>query len=285
MPRPSSSWRPAALAVLVLGAGAAPASAGVRYRDVVAPGASVQRDVTYGAATNAKGERETLRLDVYRPRGDRTRNRRAIVSIHGGGFVSGDKAGGLDVRVAERFARLGYVTVSINYRLGARNGFDFIGAAQHDAQAAVRWVRAHRRGLRVDSSAISAAGISAGAITALRVAYNSEDPGTSGTPGVSSRVRAAVADAGAAIGLDVDPGEPPALLLHGTADTTLPYGLATSALQILRDGGVSARLVTYEGVGHTPLVYRFDEAFDQARRFLYRTGGRAGGRRTPRLVG
>ena len=58
--------------------------------------------------------------------------------------------------------------------------------AQHDAQAAVRWLRAHAADLGVDPSRIAIGGGSAGADVALLVGAHSEDPGTSGTPGQSS---------------------------------------------------------------------------------------------------
>ena len=55
-----------------------------------------------------------------------------------------------------------------------------IVAAEHDAQAAVRWVRANAASLRVDPNRIAVGGGSAGAITAVNVAQRSEDPGSVG---------------------------------------------------------------------------------------------------------
>ena len=50
---------------------------------------------------------------------------------------------------------------------------------------------------RIDTGRIAIGGTSAGAITALNVGANADDPGTSGSPGFSSAVSAAVSLSGA----------------------------------------------------------------------------------------
>src|SRR5581483_10408367 len=98
--------------------------------------------------------------------------------VHGGGFVAGDSTNSAMVRMANAFARRGYVAASINYRLlgdgdCARENppsqacFDAAIAAQHDAQAAVRWFRAHAGTYGVDPTRVAIGGGSAGAVTAL----------------------------------------------------------------------------------------------------------------------
>jgi acetyl esterase/lipase len=61
---------------------------------------------------------------------------------------------------------------------------------KHDAQAAVRWLRANAATYRLDPSRIAIGGSSAGAITAMMVSYNAVDPGSSGNPGYPSDVAA-----------------------------------------------------------------------------------------------
>jgi acetyl esterase/lipase len=218
------------------GADAAP---GLRYRDEVFSKTFVSRqDVAYGAAYDHAGHRQVLRLDVHEPAGDRAPVRAAVVWIHGGYFQGGDKSdyGG----IIDSLTRAGYVTVSINYRLNpntppdlsvialegrADEYIDTVRDAQHDAQAAIRWVRAHADELRVDPDKVAVAGHSAGGITTNMVAFNDEDPGTSGNPGYSSRPTAAVVLSGGVMPIkeaDVDQGEPPILFLHGAADTIVP---------------------------------------------------------------
>ena len=102
------------------------------------------------------------------------------------------------VDLANTFAKLGYVSASINYRLLATspcsgsnvsaNCITAAMAAQHDAQAAVRWFRANASTYGIDPTRIGIGGSSAGAVTAIEVGINSDDPGDSGNPGFSSKV-------------------------------------------------------------------------------------------------
>ena len=217
----------------LLGVGAIPTAdaEGVRYLDEVFSDITTTKDVVYGQAVNYLGEMETLTLDVHEPAGDTAAWRAAVVWIHGGYFRRGTKE---DYRqMWEQFARAGYVTVSINYRLNPTTPEDILDTvlqgrideyidtvrdAQHDAQAAIRWVRANAQSLRVDPERIAVVGHSAGGLTTNMVAFNDHDPGTSGNPGYSSRVAAAVAMAGGSLPIkmvNIDPGEPPFLVVHG----------------------------------------------------------------------
>jgi len=233
---------------------------GQRYRDEVFASVAVTADIAYGQAVDEHGEMETLRLDLYEPAGDTEAARPAFVWIHGGGFSSGDKASLFEAMLAGRFARRGYVVASINYRLreGEYYGFgvgdprlpQVIADAQHDAQAAVRWLRANAATYRIDAGRIAVGGFSAGAITALYVNYNSADPGQSGNPGYPSNTSACVDVAG---GMDValmEAGEPPVLVVHGTADTTVPYSGALDIVARAQEVGVTAEFHPVEGAGH-----------------------------------
>ena len=170
-------------------------------------------DITYGSAVNVNGDTQSLELDMYRPTGDTVTSRPAIVWVHGGSFSGGSKDSPEIVAEANAFAKKGYVNVSIEYRLrsgcSAANPAPCVAAifdAQHDAQAAVRFLRANAATYGIDANRIASAGTSAGAITALQVAYNPQDPGTSGNPGPPSNVRAAVSLSGAFILGTIDAG-------------------------------------------------------------------------------
>ena len=56
----------------------------VRYQSVVFDKVDVKRNVEFRTATNAKGQSETLKLDVYQPAGDSERSRPAVLWLHGG---------------------------------------------------------------------------------------------------------------------------------------------------------------------------------------------------------
>jgi acetyl esterase/lipase len=97
-----------------------------------------------------------LLLDAYVPAGG-TDRRPAVVMIHGGGWRTGDKASWADE--AKRFAALGWVAFSVNYRLDEPSAFP---AEVDDVQAAVRWVRSNAGEYRIDPERIAALGESAG---------------------------------------------------------------------------------------------------------------------------
>ena len=236
------------VAVLMLlglapGMAASRAAGGVRYLDEVFDDITTTKNFKYGEAVDYTGGVKELFLDVHEPAGDTaTLNRPAVVWVHGGYFIRGSKEDYVDEW--SQFARAGYVTIAINYRLdpGIPEGLletltsgrliDYINVtwdAQHDAQAAVRWTRANAQQWRIDPKRIAIAGHSAGAITAQLVGFNSHDPGTSGTPGVSSKVAAVVASAGASLPIyhaTVGTGEPPLLVSHGVVDDVVPYPAA-----------------------------------------------------------
>ncbi|HYZ92510.1 MAG TPA: alpha/beta hydrolase [Actinomycetota bacterium] len=253
---------------------------GARYRDEVFPAIRTTKNVQYGSAVNVDGKMLKLLLDVHEPAGDTAPIRAAVVWVHGDYFIEGSKESYPEAW--QQFARAGFVTFSINYRLRPKlpRGYGEIIAegrvqetldatrdAQHDAQAAVRWVRRHAARFRVDPERLAIAGHSAGGITSQLVVYNDHDPGTSGTPGESSRVAAAVSMAGGslpALMTRVDPGEPPLLIVHGLADDVVPFvaGPPSCALALLLLN--ICELVVHPTQDHGTFGYA------NAREFLYR---------------
>jgi acetyl esterase/lipase len=240
----------------------------------------VSQDLTYGSAPDNDGNPVTLRLDLYQPSGDTVSRRPAVVYVHGGGFSHGDKSAGGNF--ARYFAQRGYVAVSINYRLLAPLGCggqdppppecaSAALAAQHDAQAAVRWLRANAAARRVDPDRIGMAGASAGAITSLLTAWRSEDPGSSGNPGHSSAIRGAVSISGGTPTDEyINQGDAPAIFFHGTEDQTVPFDWAVSNAAAMYNAGIPIFLETFGGAGHGLLGegYR-DVIFEQSDYFLY----------------
>ena len=237
-----------------------------RYLEEVFGAVTVTPGLQYGEAPDENGVPERLLLDLYQPEGDLLARRPAIVWVHGGGFSAGSRAGEADN--ATSFAKRGYVTVSISYRLRVGNIGDAINDAQHDAQAAVRWLRRHADELGVDPDRIAIGGTSAGAITALLVGNHAEDPGTSGNPGFRSDVQAAVSISG--FGGHYSPGDAPAILFHGTADNVLPYALAVGTCDEIRRVGNVCELHTYEGAGHNLFATARADIQAKTAEFLHR---------------
>jgi len=220
---------------------------GGRYFQPVFQNVTVTSGVAYGSAVTAFGTTQTLRMDIYQPTGDATAERPVIIFAHQGGFVTGSKTDAYMVQVCTQFARLGYVTASIDYRLGFTN-FDTTAVARaairgmQDLRAAVRFFRADAAGAnvyRASASRIVVGGSSAGAFAALEVGYldkASEVPtyvglaalggieGSGGNPGFNSFPLAVLNLSGATEQPSlIEPGNAPLYSAHGTADATVPY--------------------------------------------------------------
>ena len=232
--------------------------ADARYQSEVFASATVTSNVVYGQAPDEYGQPVTLLLDLYQPTDDTIPGRPALVWIHGGGFTGGSKSDETAVTVANRFARRGYVVISIDYRTRPGNYFEqgdtglasAVLDAQHDAQASVRWLRANASTYRMDSSRIAVGGTSAGAITALQVAYNSGDPGDSGNPGYASTVSAVVDVSGATATSLIDAGEPPVLIVHGAIDERVAFDNALDIVARAEEVGVPCEFHPLEDAGH-----------------------------------
>jgi predicted esterase len=103
-------------------------------------------------------------------------------------------------------------------------------------------------------------GHSAGAFAALEVAVSRQDPGRSGNPGYSSRVRGAIGFSGGLIDqAGLEHGAAPMLLIHGHADTVVPIGASQAACAVAKEAGVSCELSTFVGGDHYVPYKRFDE--------------------------
>ncbi|HOK39166.1 MAG TPA: alpha/beta hydrolase [Bacteroidales bacterium] len=179
-----------------------------RYKEKVFSDINVKNDIIYGKAkgywTSYPAEEESyldillkgilstlkkkdleLKADVYFPTEDTIKERPFIMFIHGGAFYIGDKQSDAMVQFCRYFTSLGYVTASINYRLGfiplgsevERAGY----RALQDAHAAMRYFVENSSSFGIDTSKIFVGGSSAGGITALNLAFmrNSNRPKSS----------------------------------------------------------------------------------------------------------
>lgn len=117
----------------------------------------------------------SLDMDIYIPKADTLEKRPLIMLIHGGAFFIGDKATIPYQKWCTHFASLGYVCVSINYRMGFRVNSKAIlrtaYQATQDAHAAMRYLLSKREVYRIDPDYLFVGGASAGSITALNLAY------------------------------------------------------------------------------------------------------------------
>lgn len=101
----------------------------VRYLDEIFSTVKVDSNVVYGqnkSYLSGFNATQNLLMDVYRPDGDTATNRPVVILMHAGSFLPGsvtgftfaDKYEHCIVEMCERFAKRGYVAVSMAYRLG-----------------------------------------------------------------------------------------------------------------------------------------------------------------------
>ena len=117
----------------------------------------------------------TLEMDIYTPVHDNAAEKRPLLlMIHGGSFFIGNKGEPGQAGWCRHFASLGYVAVSIDYRLGFHARKKEVRQAElralEDADAALAFLL-ERKDLRIDPDRVFVAGTSAGAITALNLAF------------------------------------------------------------------------------------------------------------------
>jgi acetyl esterase/lipase len=107
-------------------------------------------DVVYAEKSSSE------KCDIYLP-GDGTGTYPVIIAVHGGAFLSGDKAQELDYLDAALAS--GYAVVSINYRLSTEAIFP---AAINDVKAAIRFLRANATKYHLNAEKFALWGGSAG---------------------------------------------------------------------------------------------------------------------------
>lgn len=192
-----------------------------------------------------------LTMDVYVPTGDTLTKRPLLILAYGGGFIFGSKEDADINSVCDSLAHRGYVTATINYRMGL-NLTDESGMeratyrATQDYSAAVRYLKHYSGQYGIDTNLVFIGGVSAGGIAALHLAYMDEsdrpqstyaaggltprpDLGCKdceGNPYTNSSKVTGVINYWGAI-LDTNMIKPtnalPTLLFHGVDDLIVPY--------------------------------------------------------------
>jgi len=240
-------------------------SAQVRYRDVVFSRLEVKNAIAYGSAMNRYNlKTETLLLDLYAPKGDTETKRPAVVVVHGGGLISGSRSGSNFQRLCQDFAGRGYVAVTIDYRL-VPSGYqrklpESAWDAQEDTKAAMRYLRRYASTYCIDAGRIAAIGSSAGGYCVVMAAYY-EAEGKSGNPGFPSKIQAVTNLWGGTFDVkEIEAGEAPLLIVHGTKDPVHPYQNALDLAARCKTVGIPVDLHPLPGLGH--------EAWSEYSKFL-----------------
>ncbi|MBN1972937.1 MAG: alpha/beta hydrolase [Sedimentisphaerales bacterium] len=181
------------------------------------------------------GESQAWKLDLamLEPTGDELRP--ALVIIHGGGWNAGDKRDRPYRSMLLDYALKGYVTISVNYRLTREAP---IPACIEDCKCAVRWLKAHAKEYRVDTSRIVAYGHSAGAHLVLMLGLAGPEAGLEGDGGWNEYSSSVTAVAG---------GSPPTALpgRYANSEKYSPVSyISANALPILLIQGTADRIVS-----------------------------------------
>jgi len=248
----------------------------------------IYQNVTTVTDTYSTANSTTLLVDIYQPTGDVSTMRPLIILAHGGSFIGGNRTDdGAVTALCTSFAKRGYVTASIEYRLGqafdmfsAPSAKDVVMKAISDGKAAIRFFRkdaATANKYRINPDRIFVGGNSAGAVlyahsvyidsvneapSDLRTIINNNGglEGNSGNVGYSSAALALINLAG---GLNqanfLSPGNTPAFSAQGDADNTVPYHCANAQsgltpVQLCGLGEMEPLFVQY-GINHSSIVY------------------------------
>ncbi len=237
---------------------------------------TVERDITYGTADGVP-----LKMDIYYPE-FATGAVPAVLYVHGGAWVQGDKSEGVGIKEIPELRSRGYLVAAVNYRLAPDYKFP---AQIEDVKCAVRFLRANAAIYGIDPARIGAWGGSAGGHLVALLGTTDVSAGFEGDGGYteeSSRVEAVVDMFGPtdlkalSLGGDlrfmlllfgtinrnasivkranpinwISSDDPPFLILHGENDELVPVSQSEIFYNGLVTGGVPATLVIVENAGH-----------------------------------
>lgn len=142
------------------------------------------KDIIYAKEKNILNNTEELKLDFYQKNVNKLNvrlNKPLIIFIHGGGFVSGDKAGGYPLLFCKKLASNGFSVASVNYRLGIdepKNDSSYFEALLRgimDVNQSLKFLKSQSEKLNIDTNQIFIMGGSAGSMIAMHLAYFKKD--------------------------------------------------------------------------------------------------------------
>lgn len=244
----------------------------------------LHRNVVFG-----KGGDRDLTMHIVVPKTKPVTASPVYVWIHGGGWQSGNKDGGVGQVIP--MVQRGFVGATIEYRLTGEAPFP---AQIEDCKCAIRFLRAHADTYNIDPKRIAVGGSSAGGHLAALVGTSGdvkELEGTGGWQDQSSTVQAVVdlygpTDFGRFVSTKgyerhnedgspeskllgggvvlnnpegiirvnpityIDKADPPFLIIHGDVDRTVPLNQSQVLHSALEANGVSAELIVIESAGH-----------------------------------
>ncbi len=214
-----------------------------------------------------EGESGSWVLDMAEPENFGSEIRPVIVLIHGGGWRMGSKQERPFRSMLLHYAGLGYVTVSLDYRLDGEAPFP---ACIADVKNAVRWLKANAKRLRIDPERIGAYGHSAGGHLAVMLAVSSDNAELEGDGPWREYSSAIACAVGGATSTQrhppkrfwepqyahcwpihyLSPDRPPLLFLQGEADQTVDPALVKDYVEKARAVGADVEYIGVPDLGH-----------------------------------
>lgn len=224
-----------------------------------------------------------LKLYVFEPERQSDEPLPAVVFFFGGAWTTGRIT--QFVPQSEYLVSRGMVAIVADYRVALRHGTTWFDSVR-DAKSTIRWVREHADLLGIDLNRIVAAGGSAGghlaAAAALVAGYDDEDSSVSARPDALVLFNPALdltvfpvpahwSQGAEAISPQhlVREGAPPTLIMHGTADATVPFAQAVLFCEAMTELGNTCELEAYPGRSHGFFNFRrnnMDDFTDTLRR-------------------
>jgi len=244
--------------------------------EVKDPTYAFDEEVTYAQADAWFGHvTRDLRMDIIYPE-DKSKLYPCIIWICGGAWTQVSK--GAHIPYLANLARKGFVTASVDYRLGHEAPFP---GALIDIKAAIRYLRAHASRYSIDVNKFGVSGESAGGyLTAMVACARNKEFEAGEYLNFSSEVQAAcpwympcdIAMMGKENAFRflffpgdpndkkycdyinvltyVTPKAPPFLLIHGTEDKTVPIAQSEMMYEALVKNKADARFIALKGEDH-----------------------------------
>jgi pectinesterase len=235
--------------------------------------AEMRTDIEYGKAGDAP-----LLLDANIP--DDPGPHPVAILVHGGGWNSGDKAADFKW-LRQPLTDAKFTWFSVNYRLAPKYHWP---ACYDDVQTAIKWVKANAAQYKGDPKRIALIGYSAGGqlvcLSAVKATVETRVQAIVGyapptdfeldlpTRGGLSKSLMDLLDRPHELTDEsrkmlielsaihfVKPGLPPFLLIHGTADKSVPYQGSLNFQAKLKEVGVPCELITLEGAQHNSATW------------------------------
>lgn len=128
-----------------------------------------------------------LKVDVYIPKDKTSKTFPAVILIHGGGWLTGSKEN--ERIMAQHLAENGFVSISVEYRLGFEAVYP---AGVIDVKDAIRWMREKSKKYHISPNKIAVLGASSGAQMATLIGTTANSPLYEPDTQISDAVQAVV---------------------------------------------------------------------------------------------